>query len=322
MRSRQITDVQVIRVPLRSKFRGVTFREALIFKGSERYAEFSPFLEYEDQEASAWLKAALEFANTPLDKPLRNSIEINATLPAVSQADIPKVLANFGSFKTVKIKVAELGQTLEDDLARITAVKRLYPETRIRLDANGGYSVEQTIALLQKIEGTPIEYFEQPVATIEELVTLKLAMESGGLQVKIAADESIRKASDPMLIQKSGAADIAVLKVQPLGGIARSLEIASQMTMEPVVSSALETSLGISQGLFLASQLPKLNYACGLGTVSLLESDLAKNPLIPVDGFLEVQEVELDQAAVAELAADSERTDFWHRRLDRCLELL
>ncbi len=322
MRSGQITDVQVIRVPLRSKFRGVTFREALLFKGSARYAEFSPFLEYEDQEASVWLKAALEFANSPINKPLRDTIEINATLPAVSEAKIAGVLENFGSFKTVKIKVSETGQNLEDDLARITAVKNLYPEARIRLDANGGYSMEQAIALLQKLDGIPIEYFEQPVSTVEELLELKKVMVSSGLGVKIAADESIRKASDPILVSESGAADIAVLKVQPLGGISRSLEIASQMNMEPVVSSALETSLGISQGLFLASQLPALTYACGLGTVSLLESDIAKNPLIPVNGFLEVQEVELDKAAVAELAVDPERTDFWHRRLDRCLELL
>lgn len=322
MRSGQINDVQVIRVPLRSKFRGVTFREALIFKGSERYAEFSPFLDYEDQEASTWLKAAFEFANMPLAKPAREKIEINATLPAVSESDISKVLEPFGSFSTVKIKVAEKGQDLEDDISRILRTNRLYPHSKIRLDANGGFSVDQATALLQKLEHLPIEYFEQPVATIEDLVELRFLMKSRGLSVKIAADELIRKASDPTLVAESGAVDIAVLKVQPLGGIKNSLEIANRMDLEPVVSSALETSLGISQGLFLASQLPNLNYACGLGTVSLLESDIAKNPLIPVNGFLNVQEIELDQEAVSELAVDGERRDFWHRRLDRCLELL
>lgn len=322
MRSGQITDVEVIRVPLRSKFRGVSFREALIFKGSERYAEFSPFLEYEDQESSNWLRAAIEFANTGLSKPIRNKIEVNATLPAVTEDEIAGVLLPFGKFETVKIKVAEQGEALVDDVARVFATNKLFPGQKIRLDANGGYSVKQALELLQKLDGLPIEYFEQPVETVEQLVELKSSMLAMGLNVKIAADESIRKANDPMLVAASGAADIAVLKVQPLGGISSALEMSKQMALEPVVSSALETSLGISQGLFLASLLPSLDYACGLGTVSLLAADIAKNPLIPVNGFLEVQEIELDQDAVRQLRVDSARREFWHQRLDRCLNLL
>ena len=322
MVSNQINQVAVIRVPLTTKFRGLDFREMLIFKGSERWSEFSPFLEYGDLEASAWLKAALEYANRPLPKLLRTEIPINATLPEVEITAIRTVLERFGQFQTVKIKVAGLTSDTSSDLARVTEVFRLYPEAKIRLDANGALSVDQAFAMCQALSQMPIEYFEQPVATIDELAELKARLSQHGIDIKLAADESIRKAADPLQVSLKQAADVALLKVQPLGGITNCLEIANRINLQPVISSALESSVGIANGLVLAGALPELDLDCGLGTASLLATDIVRNPLIPRDGMLPVQEPEIDQAKLSELAGDSARQDYWHRRLDRCLELL
>lgn len=322
MESNQITQVAVVKLPLRSRFRGIQYREALIFKGSERYSEFSPFLEYDDQESSTWLRAALEFANNPLPAALRQLVPINATLPAVRPDQVVKTLEPFGEFGTIKIKVAENGQELDQDLARIAQAHKSFPDASLRLDANGNYSVTQAMTIIKAIAHLPIEYFEQPVSTIKELVELRKQIAAAEIQMKIAADESIRKQSDPLEVAALGAADIAVLKVQPLGGLTRSLEIASESGLTSVVSSALETSIGIAHGLHLAASLPKLDYACGLGTASLLAKDITRNPLIAVNGHLKLTEPEIDAGLVSELAVDSDRRIWWQQRLDRCLELL
>jgi O-succinylbenzoate synthase len=318
----QITQVSVVRLPLRSRFRGIEYREALIFKGSRRYSEFSPFLEYGDDEASTWLKAALEFANDPLPIPVRQLIPINATLPAVRPDQVVETLQAFGQFRTIKIKVAEAGQDLDQDLARIAQAHKSFPDASLRLDANGNYSVAQAMKIIKAIAHLPIEYFEQPVASIDELVKLRQQIATAEIQMKIAADESIRKQSDPLQVAVAGAADIAVLKVQPLGGIKRSLAIASESGLESVVSSALESSIGISHGLHLAASLPNLDFDCGLGTASLMAKDISRNPLIAVNGYLELDEPDVDAGLVSELAVESERKIWWQQRLDRCLKLL
>ena len=322
MESNQITQVAVVRLPLRSRFRGIEYREALIFQGSHRYSEFSPFLDYEDQEAATWLRAALEYANNPLPAPLRQLIPINATLPAVRPDQVVQTLEPFGKFRTIKIKVAEQGQGLDQDLARIAQAHKSFPDSSLRLDANGNYSVTQAMTVIKAISQLPVEYFEQPVATIKELVELREQISTAGIQMKIAADESIRKQSDPLEVALAGAADIAVLKVQPLGGITRSLKIASESGLATVVSSALETSIGIAHGLHLAARLPNLDYACGLGTASLLAKDITRNPLVALDGHLEITEPEINAELVSELAVDSDRRIWWQQRLDRCLKLL
>ena len=307
---------------MRVNFRGLTQREALLFKGTKRWAEFSPFVEYEDAEAANWLKAALSFANDSLPHLYRSAVPINATLPAVSIESVEGVLAKFGSFSTVKIKVAEAGQSVEEDLRRIREVARLYPEAKIRLDANGGYTIEEVLELAKRLEAIDIDYLEQPVATITELAELKRRLTLLGLDFKIAADESIRKNSDPLEVARARAADIAVLKVQPLGGISEALHVASESGLDAVVSSAVETSIGISQGLFLAGALPTLNYDCGLGTISLLEGDICADSLIAKDGSIEIREVEPDPDLLLKYAASPDRTAWWLARLTRCLQLL
>jgi O-succinylbenzoate synthase len=305
-----------------TKFRGLSHREALIFRGTKHWAEFSPFIEYSDQEASNWLAAALSFANQELPRLHRESVGVNATLPAVSPDQVQEVLSKFGEFSTVKIKVAETGQTLVDDIARVLMVTSSYPDVRIRLDANGNFSPEQALELLAQIPLERLDYFEQPCASIDELVELRTTIKHLGLKVLIAADESIRKASDPIEVAQRQAADIVMLKVQPLGGIERSLEIARQTGLRAVVSSALETSIGLSQGAYLAAALPELDFDCGLGTLSLMESDITIEPLTPVAGRITPREIEPDAELLEKYQASPERTKWWLERLERCFDLL
>ncbi len=305
-----------------TKFRGLTHREVLLFKGAKRWAEFSPFIEYSDQEASNWLQAALSFANEDLPKLHRSSIGVNATLPAVDPDQVEQVLSRFGDFSTVKIKVAETGQTIISDVLRVLKVASSYPNCKLRLDANGNFTPEQALELLAQLPLDRLDYFEQPCASIDELVELRTTLRHLGLNVLIAADESIRRASDPIEVARRGAADIVMLKVQPLGGIERSLEIAAQSGMKTVVSSALETSIGLSQGAYLAAALPELEYDCGLGTLSLMESDITAEPLTPVAGFITPREIEPDAKLLEKYQASPERTQWWTERLRRCFELL
>lgn len=294
----------------------------MIFQGTQRHAEFSPFVEYGDQEASEWLKAALSFANEDLPSLKREWVGVNATLPAVNEAEIDRVLEKFPGFRSVKIKVAEHPESGKQDLQRIRHVAKNFPEARIRLDANGGLSVSQTLEFIKDLGDIKLEYFEQPVRTIAELKELreKIALENLGL--KIAADESIRKAEDPLLVAKEQAADIAVLKHQPLGGIANAKAIAEQSGLDVVVSSALESSLGIAQGLYLAASLEQHSYDCGLWTQNLLADDVVKNPLRVDNARIFVEVPELDEAKLRQYRATKDREEFWLQRLERCLSLL
>jgi O-succinylbenzoate synthase len=240
------------------RFRGVTEREALLFEGPNGWAEWSPFTEYEDAEARVWLNAALDQAFGP--KRAVGKVNINATLPAVAPDQIHGILATFGSFDTVKIKVAEPGQTIADDLERISAVRALYPAAKLRIDANGGFTVGQALEVAERTGS--LDYFEQPCQTIGELAELRVKL--GGL-TRIAADESVRKVEDPMAVVRAGAADVLVLKAQPLGGVTNALKIAAECGLPVTVSSALETRVGLQAGFALATALGG-NTAHGLGT--------------------------------------------------------
>ena len=318
----QITDVAVVALPLRTKFRGIVVREALIFRGSQRWSEFSPFVEYEDSEASQWLAGAISWANDPLPGTFRESIPVNATLPAVNPEDVAGVLGPFGNFGSVKIKVAEKGQGLDEDIARARKVRELYPEAKIRLDANAGYTAEETMVVARQLRDLNLEYIEQPVKTIAELKELRTWLAEEQIPLKVAVDESIRKSTDPLLVAREQAADIAVIKVQPLGGIRPAMAIASESGLEVVVSSALETSIGISHGLHLAAALPNLSFDCGLATARLFEADVTDNPLVAQEGQIELREVSPSEQLLEKYAASEERRSWWLSRLERCLGLL
>ena len=303
--------LHVVALPMRVKFRGITVRELALIDGPAGWGEFGAFLEYEPPEAAVWLAAAVEAAYTPPPPTRRDRIAINATVPAVAAADVPDVLARFPGARTAKVKVAEPGQTLADDVARVNAVRDRVPT--VRVDANGGWTVAEAVeAARALIADGPLEYLEQPCATVPELAELR-----GLIDVPIAADESIRKADDPLHVVRSGAADIAVLKVAPLGGVATLLDIARQIDIPVVVSSALDSAVGIGRGLLAAGALPELRHACGLGTGGLFVEDVAE-PLMPVDGYLPVVTVNPDPARLQALAASPQRRQWWIDRIKAC----
>ena len=310
---------KVLAIPMRTKFRGLTTREVLLFEGPNGWAEWSPFTEYEDEEASIWLKAAIEWAFGDIPKTDVKTIKVNATLPAVK--DVRKALAPFGKFEVVKIKVAEPGQTLQDDIDRIHQVREHYPDARIRLDANGNWDIETALKIAKIIyqENVPLEYLEQPVRTIAEMAELKLKLQE--FNIKIAADESVRKVSDPLAVAQANAADILVLKAAPLGGINNALAIAREAGLPVVVSSALETSVGISMGVYLAALLDS-DYASGLATAALLTEDVKGFPLIPINGAIPVGRVDVSQDKLRLLAAPTEKVEWWMKRLESCLKAI
>jgi O-succinylbenzoate synthase len=307
--------LHVVSLPMRVRFRGITTRELALIDGPAGWGEFGAFLEYGDAEAAHWLAAALESAYQNPPPPRRTRIDVNATVPAVPAAQVPEIVARFAGARTAKVKVAEPGQTLDDDVARVDAVRALVPT--VRVDANGAWTVPEAIeaAAALTVSG-PLEYLEQPCATVDELAQLRRLID-----VPVAADESIRKAGDPLAVVRAGAADIAVLKIAPLGGISALLAIAAQIDIPIVVSSALDSAVGIAVGLSAAAALPNLNHACGLGTGRLFVEDIT-DPVEPVDGYLPVGPVTPDPARLQALAASPERRQWWIDRVKSCYPLL
>ncbi|MXG90157.1 o-succinylbenzoate synthase [Nocardioides flavescens] len=304
--------MRVWSVPLRTRFRGITVREGALVRGEAGWGEWSPFLEYDDEVAEPWLRCALEAAAGDWPAAVRDTVPVNVTVPAVG-AERAHRIVSAGGCRTAKVKVAEPGQTLADDQARLEAVRdALGPSGRIRVDANGGWSVSDAVAALRVLEVASggLEYAEQPSASVEELAEVRRRVD-----VPIAADESIRRAADPYRVRDLEAADVAVLKVQPLGGVRACLRIAEDIGLPVVVSSALETSVGIAAGLALAGALPELPFACGLATVQLLTDDVVDAPLLPVDGELPVRVPSIDLAALERLAAPPDRVAHWQARL-------
>ncbi|MHC9046230.1 o-succinylbenzoate synthase [Microbacterium saperdae] len=310
-----IDSARVVALPMHSRFRGVDTREALLFEGPQGWAEFSPFTEYEDAEAATWLAAAIDFAWNVQPEPLRDRIGVNATVPAIDAALVPELLARFAGCRTAKVKVAEPGQSLADDVSRIRAVREVMgPEGRIRIDANGAWNVDEAERAVHALNEFDLEYVEQPCATVPELAELRQRVKYLGIPV--AADESVRKSSDPLAVARARAADLLVIKAQPLGGVRHALQIVTAAGLPVVVSSALDTAIGLSQGAALAAALPTLEFDCGLGTSSLFLDDVAD--LRPVDGSIPVGRLTPDPAALTRLAASDERREWWVARLARC----
>jgi len=312
---------RVVALPLATRFRGIDVREALLFEGPEGWSEFSPFAEYDDAESATWLSAAIEDAWMPRPAAVRGTVGVNATVPAVPAGAVPGVLSRFDGCRTAKVKVAEAGQRLADDIARVRAVREsMGPEGRVRIDANGGWNVDEAERALHALAEFDLEYAEQPCASVDELAELRRRVKY--MDIPIAADESVRKAADPLAVARAGAADLLVIKAQPLGGVRRALEIVAEAGLPAVVSSALDTSVGLSMGVALAAALPRLDYDCGLGTASLFTADVADPPLAPRGGMLAVGRVRPDESLLAEHAAPSGRRQWWLGRVARCHEVL
>ena len=303
-------------IGLHTRFRGLTARQGVVWQGPAAWTEWSPFLDYHGPELQPWLAAATEAADQGYPPPLRERIPVNCTIPAVGPEHAHRLTRESGC-ATAKVKVAEPGQSLSDDLARVEAVRdALGPAGQVRIDANGGWSVEDALEALRVLGRVGLEYAEQPVARVEDLARLRRELVRRGTSVPIAADESIRRSGDPERVAQLDAADIAVLKVQPLGGVRRCLELADLLGLPVVVSSALETSLGLAAGIALAAALPQLPYACGLNTRALLTDDLVTDSLQAVDGAIDVRPITVDPAALERCAASPEDTHLWRDRLD------
>lgn len=299
---------------MRTRFRGITVREGVLVRGAAGWGEFSPFWDYDAAESAAWWRAAREAADDGWPPAVRTHIPVNVTVPAVDAATAHRIVTASGGCRTAKVKVAEPGQTVAEEIARLEAVRdAIGPGGAIRIDANGLWDVDTALARLVVLDRAAggLEYAEQPVPTVADLAAVRRAT-----HVPIAADESIRRAEDPLAVVRAHAADIVVLKVQPLGGVRVCLALAEQVGLPVVVSSALETSIGLAAGIALAAALPELPYACGLATAQLLTADVVARPLLPVDGEIRVERPGVDAALLDAVGADAPTRDRWRARLD------
>ena len=303
----------VFDIPLLVPFRGVTRRQGILFEGEAGWAEWSPFREYGDEEAASWLRASVAAAREGHPEPLRDRVAVNGIIPAIGPAEVARRAAESGC-RTLKVKVAAPGEGLDDDVARVAAARAALPGGAIRVDANGAWTPDRAEEAIRELAQFGLEYVEQPCASAEELAELRRRLD--GLAA-IAADESIRRASDPLRVRDLGAADVVVLKVQPLGGAAACLDLAERLGLPVVVSSAVETSVGLEAGLRLAAALPELPFACGLETGRLLARDVTAHPLLPVAGELEVRPAHVDAGLLMACRADARTERWWLDRLHR-----
>ena len=309
-----LESMRVVALPTKTNFRGVTSREVALFKGPNGWGEFSPFLEYDSKECVPWLQSAIASATNPVPKLFREKIKVNGTIPALNEpADIERIVNSFSGVTTFKVKV---GGNLSEDVARLVQIRSMKPNAKLRIDVNGSWSVTQAIDNLKVIHENigDLEYVEQPCATVDELRELKAKLP---FPLKIAGDEVIRKAADPFKVNLAGAVDILVLKVQPLGGIERAHRLANHFGLPIVISSALESAVGINYGLQLAASFAELSFDCGLGTGSLLNSDIGQLPII--DGEITLKNIEPDFAG---LEVSPERYQWWKNRVLATTEMM
>jgi O-succinylbenzoate synthase len=300
-------ELHPVRIPMRQRFRRVDHREAVLVRGPSGWGEFSPFPDYPPEVTTRWLAAALELACGQLPDPVRPEIPVNVTVPAIDTATAV-ALVNESGASTAKVKIADREDSEEEDVERVAAVREaLGSKGNLRVDANASWDLETAIARIERLDQYDLQYVEQPVATLEDMKALRARV-----HVPLAADELVRQSPHPLRVIEEGAADVLVLKVQPMGGVSRVLDLANRSTIPVVISSALETSIGIYGGLLAASLIGDLPYACGLGTVSLIEGDPTLDPLIPIDGMLEVRRPE----------PDPDLLDRWRPERDRGAEML
>lgn len=304
----------VYSVPLTTRFRGITVREGMLLAGPAGWGEFCPFPEYDDAEARPWLAAAVEAADEGWPAPVRARVPVNAIVPAVGPERAQEIVRASGC-ATAKVKVADVAGSLAADVERVAAVRdALGPGGEVRVDANGRWDVDEAVVAVRALDRAAggLQYVEQPCAGLDELAAVRRRV-----GVRIAADESIRRAEDPLRVALAGAADVAVLKCAPLGGVRRALAVAEACGLPCVVSSALQTSVGLAGELALAGALPTLDFACGLGTGALLGADVVAEPVAPRDGWLPVLRRAPEPVLRRAVAADPDRAAWWRDRLAR-----
>ncbi|WP_058235952.1 o-succinylbenzoate synthase [Devriesea agamarum] len=321
LREQGIDDAICWSIPMTTRFRRITVRDGVLLKGPAGWGEFSPFWDYDPPESSAWLRAALEVATSDYPRPLRDRVGVNVTVPVVSAECAAQLVAS-SSCRTAKVKVADPGTSLDQDVERVAAVRdALGPGGMIRVDANAAWDVPSAVDAIRRLDraANGLDYVEQPCPTQEDLAAVRRLV-----NVPIAADELVRRVEDPLRIARSGAADLLIMKVQPLGGVRRCLELAEQAGLPVVVSSALESTVGLDAGIALAASLPGTAHDGGLGTIRLFTGDLVSRSAIPTGGMLEVPATRAcpNPGLLARFAADPNLRSRWQHRLDACAALL
>ena len=310
-------ELHPVRIPMRQRFRRVDHREAVLLRGPAGWGEFSPFPDYPPEVTTRWLAAALELACGDLPAPRRSEVPVNVTIPAVDPATAAALVLESGA-TTAKVKIGDPGHSEQDDIDRVRVVREtLGREGRIRVDVNASWDVDTAVERITRLDEFDLQYVEQPVATLEEMKALR-----SRISVPLAADELVRQSPHPLQVIEEGAADVLILKVQPMGGVSRVLDLANRSSIPVVVSSALETSIGMYGGLLAASLLDELPYACGLGTVALLEGDPTLEPLLPRDGILEVRRPEPSPELLERWRPDRDRGSEMLRKLRAAAEIL
>jgi O-succinylbenzoate synthase len=327
------------RVPLNRRFRGVEHREGLLFCGPSGWAEWAPFPEYDDWEAARWLAAAVEAGWGRWPGPVRDRVPVNVVVPPLPHEDlagyVTDAVARTGA-TVFKVKVAEPGSALADDLARVATVRAALSEAGVRdpllrLDANGAWTVgeaRRAARMFLAEFGPVLDYLEQPCRTTTELAELRYRLVDDDVAVRIAVDEGLRRArdlyADGLAASLRSAGDVLIVKVAPVGGVARALGLIEEIGLPVVVSGEMNTSVGLCAGIALAAAVPDLAGAAGLGTGLLLADDVAASTLVPRDGHLAVTRRLPDEGALGR-AADAlgaERALWWRERLARCARLL
>lgn len=310
-------ELHPVRIPMRQRFRRVDHREAVLVKGPNGWGEFSPFPDYPPEVTTRWLAATLELACGELPEPVRQNIPVNVTVPALDPKTAVALVRESGA-NTAKVKIGDPGDTEGDDIERVRAVRdALGPGGNLRVDVNASWDLDTATGRIERLEEFDLQYVEQPVATLTEMKALR-----GRVPVPLAADELVRQSPHPLRVIDEGAADILILKVQPMGGVSRVLDLATRSTIPVVISSALETSVGMYGGLLAASLLEDLPYACGLGTVALIEGDPTLEPLVPLNGMLEVRRPEPDPDLLARWRPERDRGAEMLRKLRAAAEVL
>ncbi len=319
-----VDDLLLHALPMNVRFRRVTSRDGLLLHGPSGWSEAAPFWDYDPVESSTWLAGALDVATAPRRAVLRDEVPVNVTIPVVSPESARTRVLESGGCATAKVKVADPGSTLDEDVARVRAVAEALRETvgdaaKVRVDANAAWDVEQAVRAITALDEAAeaaggLQYCEQPCPTVPELAEVR-----GRVRAAIAADESIRRASDPLAVARAGAADVAVIKIAPLGGIERALRIGEETGLRLVVSSALESSIGLSVGVRAAASLPADEsgevLACGLATGRLLGADVVAEPLLPAGGVLPVHDFAPDPSLL-DWPVDPVLVDRWRDRLE------
>ncbi len=233
------------------------------------------------------------------------TVPVNATIGTLSiENTVARAQdAMHAGYSCIKLKVG--GARPEAEIERIAAVRAaIGPDMHLRLDANAGWTLAESIAILSQCTPYAIQYVEQPLPAgdLDGMYILRY-----NVPVPIAADEAIYDLESARRVLAHDAAAVLIIKPQLAGGLRVGRQIISEATqhgVQCVITSTLEAGIGLAGALHLAAASPEVTLECGLATLHMLADDLLIDDL-PLDhGFLAVPEgpglgIRLDRDALA-----------------------